>query len=105
MWEIWKARNEGIFQGKKTTTASIIGLARLLDPPIDTQTEALPPRTIIQVNKIPQGTNILLIDGSWDIDKNAGWGATLYDQEGILVWAWAGYVKANDPLHGEALAL
>lgn len=67
--------------------------------------EALPPRTIIQENTIPQGTNILLIDGSWDINENAGWGTTLYDQEGILVRAWAGYVKAKDPLHGEALAL
>lgn len=107
IWGIWKARNEVIFQGKTPTVGSIIAQAKQLDPPpgITPRQNSQSAQGPRQVNIIPTNTEILIVDASWDVNKEAGWGAVWYDQRGSYAWAGAGYMQAEDPLHGEALAL
>lgn len=107
IWCLWKARNEWIFRAKKLSPESIIAQARRMDPPTEkgTSNRLKLVKKNTQVICIPPNTVTILVDASWDVSKNAGWGATWYNQQGHLKGIRARHIHAEDATQGEATAI
>lgn len=106
IWCLWKGRNESIFTAKPPTPWDILRQVGQLQTPqqgewstdsgMEKETEKL---------FIPASTKVMMIDGSWEQNKKAGWGALLYDEGGQFHWGAYEHTMATDPLHAEAIAL
>lgn len=51
------------------------------------------------------GTQIVLLDASWDANKKAGWGAVYYNHMGNITRVRYGAMGADNPFRAEAFAL
>lgn len=107
LWNIWKARNKEVFTATKEQPQVTLRKAQLMEIPAGlehlSRAHAYQPR--IQPFNIPKDNMVILIDGSWDNTKKAGWGLTLYDQQGRLVKMMADHMRVPDPLSAEAVAM
>ncbi|XP_078170094.1 uncharacterized protein LOC144564360 [Carex rostrata] len=102
----WKSRNDEIFQGTRADPIATLSRAKTLEY---TRVRPQTRETQHQQNPIPIGvpTSMVLIqvDGSWDIKKNAGVGAVIFDTQGNMVGIQFSYLEAQDALEAEAIAI
>lgn len=61
-------------------------------------------REVSQI-QVPQSTSVILYDGSWDQQGNAGMEVVIYNTIGELVLVHAGAFQASHPIESEALAM
>ena len=104
LWCLWKARNEEVFNAKKSTPFAVVARARAMRCEIkdDTATAATAKR---EPSLVRMDTWIILIDGSWDTTNRSGIGMVCFDQNGRLVQVQGERITAQDPLQAEAKAL
>lgn len=107
LWNVWKARNEEIFQSIKTIPRVILKRASVMEIPNNRseQVQGGLTSSVHHRTRIPAGTSLVLIDASWDKSKGGGWGAVMYDTSGNLQFGTAQPVPAADPFHAETMAL
>lgn len=104
LWGLWKARNEEVFQGKKSSPEEVLKKAKAME-----MSPGMTPTgngyKVPQSIMVPENSYIILYDGSWDQNHNAGMGVAIYNTMGELKHTHAGAFTANHPIEAEALAL
>lgn len=92
------------FSAKKTQTGEILAQAKQMEGPPDTQTE----NRRVQVQHmihIPTSTEVILVDGSWDMPNATGTTMIHYGEQGNKIEAKCTSEKTDDPFHAEATAM
>ncbi|KAF3332280.1 RNase H [Carex littledalei] len=107
LWCIWKARNQEIFSSKKATRQRILKQAQMMEMHIQQTTESSQTtiRSRVNIAAPLSGTQIVLLDASWDTNRKAGWGAVYYNHRGNINRVQYGFMGAEDPFHAESMAL
>ncbi|XP_078163540.1 uncharacterized protein LOC144558573 [Carex rostrata] len=104
LWCLWKARNEELFSGIKSTPEMIVAKAANMQlGPI--QSNPGRQRAAQTRIPIPQGARVVLIDASWDQKYGAGIGMGVYNRRGDLVYVSYAHGNTTDPFHAEAEAM
>lgn len=92
LWEIWKARNREIFEGKKTQRLGILKQAKSMEQAVTAASSNLT-RTQAVLNRIPRGAKTILVDASWEPSNNTGTGVMVFDEQG-------GAARGAEPSYG-----
>lgn len=100
LWCIWKARNQEIFSGKKVAPEGILKQAQMMEVPTQQMqySSQSAPRVKIKIGAPLPGTQIVLLDASWDANKKAGWGVVYYNHMGNITRVRYGAMGADDPI-------
>ncbi|XP_078170749.1 uncharacterized protein LOC144565012 [Carex rostrata] len=105
LWEVWKARNREVFEGKKTQPLGILKQAKSMEQAVTTPSSNLT-RTRVILNRIPRGAKTILIDASWEPSNKTGTTAVMvFDEQGGLLEALSQAMVTNDSFQAEAIAL
>ncbi|KAJ4801818.1 Ribonuclease H-like superfamily protein [Rhynchospora pubera] len=105
MWQIWKGRCDFWFKGTKFEIDNI--LVRVKSTVYTNIREVLCDKGFknqITHYELPAAAALLLVDGSWDMDKRMGLAVLIYDSHGNLYHAQSKSGIANDSFVAEAEA-
>lgn len=100
LWQLWKARNNEVFAGKKISPQGVLKLVATAVPPPKSCPQ--PHQEVITPLRIPPGTQTVLIDASWETSKKSGTGVLIFDETGTLRDARCTTTTCHDPFQAEA---